>query len=330
MAASIPATFQAFQYENHSANPLAEVKLNSSVAHKPLQPTQVRIKIRSAAVNPIDYKLVPYGAHFLPKPASKESPLTIGFDLSGVVVEVGSGDVKGFKVGDEVFSMPGLDNFGSFAEYINVDVKYIAPKPASLSFDEAAGVPLAGQTSYQALVTYGKLQAGQRVLILGGSSGTGIYAVQMAKAIGAHVIATASFRNADFVKTLGADEVIDYTKAKWSEVVAAGSIDLIYDCGFESESWNDEAQKVLKPQTGIFVTIGTIKEAKESAIGATVHQIFNQPCTEFLLEVTKFIDAGQLKVVIDSVHPFDKTLEAIERQMSERARGKIIIHIADQ
>lgn len=328
--ASLPTTFRAFQYEKHGEDPLAEIKLNPAATHKPLEPTQVRIKIRSAAVNPIDYKLVPYGAAFLPKPATPENPLRIGFDLAGVVVEVGSGDVKGFQVGDEVFSMPGLENFGSFAEYINVDVKYVAPKPKNLSFNEAAGVPLAGQTTYQALVKYGNLQSGQRVLVLGGSSGTGAFAIQLAKALGAFVITTASHRNVELVKSLGADQVIDYTQEKWVDVIDAHSVDLVYDCGVEPNSWNDEAQKVLKKDTGIFVTILTIDNAIESPIGATQHQIFNQPCTEYLVELTKFIEAGQLKTIIDSVHPFANTIEAIKVQMSHRAKGKIIIEVATE
>ncbi|OWZ00377.1 Alcohol dehydrogenase [Phytophthora megakarya] len=224
--------------------------------------------------------------------------------------------------------MPGFVTFGTFAEYINIETKFVAPKPSNMSWSEAAGVPLAGQTSWQALVTYGKLQQGQRVLILGGSSGTGVFAIQIAKALGAEVITTCSGRNVELVKSLGADQIVDYTKEKWSEVLAEHSIDLIYDCGMEPASWNDAAQKVLKEKTGIFVTILTVDKPIESPIGATLHQIFNAPCTEYLVELKKLIEAGKVKTVIDSVHPLENAMEAFKVQMSSRARGKIIIEIA--
>ncbi|KAF4041846.1 Zinc-binding dehydrogenase [Phytophthora infestans] len=226
--------------------------------------------------------------------------------------------------------MPWFDATGTFAEYINVDTKRVAHKPSNMTFNEAAGVPLAGQTSWQGLATYGKPQKGQRVLILGGSSGTGLFAIQIAKALGAEVVATCSHRNVKLVKSLGADQVIDYTNAKWSEVRAEHSVDLIYDCGVESQSWNDAAQKVLKEQTGIFVTIGMIDKPIESPIGATQNQIFNAPCTEYLLELKKLIEAGQVKTIIDSVHPLENLVEAMKICMSYRAKGKIITEVAKE
>ncbi|KAL3662294.1 hypothetical protein V7S43_012621 [Phytophthora oleae] len=220
--------------------------------------------------------------------------------------------------------MPWLDAIGSFGEYINVDTKFLAHKPTNMTWNEAAGVPLAGQTSWQAIHTYGKLQKDQRMLIIGGSSGTGVFAIQIAKAAGAEVIATCSARNVELVKSLGADQVIDYTKEKWNEVLADHSVDLIYDCGYEAASWNAEAQKILKEQTGIFVTIG-VDSPVESAIGATLHQIFNAPCTEFLLELKKLAEDGKLKTIIDSVHPLENVIDAMKICLSHRARGKIII-----
>ncbi|KAF4028601.1 Zinc-binding dehydrogenase [Phytophthora infestans] len=301
--ASIPATFKAYEYQ-HFGDFLDEIKFSPAAQQKPVQPNEVKIKVFSASLNPIDYKIGLYASMILSTMASPEHPYRVGHDLSGKVVEVGS-DVKDYKVGDEVFAMPWLDATGTFAEYINVDTKRVAHKPSNMTFNEAAGVPLAGQTSWQGLVTYGKLQKGQRVLILGGSSGTGLFAIQIAKALGAEVVATCSHRNVELVKSLGADQVIDYTNAKWSEVLAEHSVDLIYDCGVESQSWNDAAQKVLKEQTGIFVTIGMIDKPIESSIGATQNQIFNAPCTEYLLELKKLIEAGPVKTIIDSVHPQD-------------------------
>ncbi|KAF4028600.1 Zinc-binding dehydrogenase [Phytophthora infestans] len=326
--ATIPATFKAYEYYKFG-DALEEIKFNANAVQKPLQGDELRVKIFSAAVNPVDYKLVTYGPHILPHAPTAENPFRVGFDMAGKVVEVGS-DVKDYKVGDEIFAMPGFVNFGTFGEYINIETKFVAPKPTNMSWNEAAGVPLAGQTSWQALVTYGKLQKGQRVLILGGSSGTGVFAIQIAKALGAEVITTCSARNVELVKSLGADQIVDYTKEKWSEVLAEHSIDLIYDCGMEPASWNDTAQKVLKEKTGIFVTILTIDKPIESPIGATLHQIFNAPCTEYLLELKKLIEAGKVKTIIDSVHSLESVMEAFKVQMSSRARGKIIIEIAKE
>ncbi|KAG1701938.1 hypothetical protein DVH05_010428 [Phytophthora capsici] len=325
---TIPATFKAYEYQHFGAF-LDEIKFNPTAEQKPVQPHEVKIKVFSASLNPIDYKIGLYASMILSTMASPENPYRVGHDLAGKVVEVGS-DVKEYQVGDEVFAMPWFDATGTFAEYINVDTKRVAHKPSNMTFNEAAGVPLAGQTSWQALVTHGKLQKGQRVLILGGSSGTGLFAIQIAKALGAEVLATCSHRNVELVKSLGADQVIDYTKEKWSDVVAEHSVDLIYDCGVESQSWNDAAQKVLKEQTGIFVTIGMIENPIESPIGATQNQIFNAPCTEYLMELKKLIEAGQVKTIIDSVHPLENLMEAMKICMSQRAKGKIIIEVAKE
>ncbi|KAG6941678.1 hypothetical protein JG688_00018547, partial [Phytophthora aleatoria] len=192
---TIPATFKAYEYYKFG-DALEEIKFNANVAQKPLKANELRVKIFSAAVNPVDYKLVTYGPHILPHAPTTENPFRVGFDMAGKVVEVGS-DVKDYKVGDEIFAMPGFVSFGTFGEYINIETKFVAPKPSNMSWNEAAGVPLAGQTSWQALVTYGKLQKGQRVLILGGSSGTGVFAIQIAKALGAEVITTCSARNVE-------------------------------------------------------------------------------------------------------------------------------------
>ncbi|KAE8966875.1 hypothetical protein PR002_g28234 [Phytophthora rubi] len=183
-------------------------------------------------------------------------------------------DVKDYQVGDDVYAMLWFDATGTFAEYLNVDTKRVAPKPSNMSFNEAAGVSLVGETS----------------------CGTGLFAIQIAKALDAEVVATCSHRNVELVKSLGADQVIDYTSDKWSDV--------------------------LKEQTGIFVTIGVIDKPIESPIGATQHQIFNAPCTEYLLELKKLIEAGQVKTVIDSVHPLENLVEAMKICMSHPRQGQ--------
>ncbi|RLN51050.1 hypothetical protein BBJ28_00013520 [Nothophytophthora sp. Chile5] len=328
---AVPATFKAVEYEAFG-NALEVLKLNPEAVAKPLQPTQVRIKVFTAAVNPIDYLMIQIGESFVKKSPSAGNPFRMGFDVAGVIAEVGSGDVEGFQVGDEVYGMPGVPDVtynGTFAEFVNVDVKFLARKPTNMSFAEAAGVPLVGETSYQSLVVYGKLQAGQRVLILGGGSACGMFGIQIAKALGAEVITTCSGRNTELVKSLGADQAINYTQEKWGDVLAAHSIDLIYDCAMEPEAWNADAQKILKKTTGIFVSIAVKDGAKvESPIGATLHHVYAETRSEYLKALTKLIEAGKLKTVIDSVHSLENVKDAIKVQMTRRAQGKIIVEVA--
>ncbi|KAG3246059.1 hypothetical protein PI124_g9226 [Phytophthora idaei] len=290
-----PTTFKAYEFANYG-DVLEEAKLNANVSQKPLEPTQVRVKVVSAAINPLDYKLLLFGSAFLPTAPTAETPLRMGFDTAGVVVEVGA--------------------------VTSVASKLVTPctaRPTSLLV-----------TSFQALNNLGKLEAGQRVLILGGSSATGQFAVQVAKARGADVITTVSPRNIELVTSLGADQVIDYTSKKWGTVLVEHSVDLIYDCGVEPASWATDAQKVLKKNRGKFVTIGMGPKPVESPIGATFHQLFLHPNPEDIQSLTKLVEAGQVKPTIDSVHPFEKLLDAIKLQMSNRAQGKIIIEISDE
>ncbi|KAF1335948.1 Reticulon-4-interacting protein 1, partial [Globisporangium splendens] len=327
MASSVPATFKQFQYTKFGAVD-TEWKI-VEVPQKTLKPNHVRIKVVNAALNPVDYKLAEYGAYWFGRSPTEEVPFIVGFDAAGTVVEVGS-EVTDFKVGDDVFTRTPTDDFGAVAEYISVEAQYVAPKPKSQSFKDAAGVPLAGLTSYQALFTHGSLKTGERVLILGGSSATGTLAVQLAKSAGAHVIATTSHRNVDLVKSLGADQIIDYTTQKWVEVLDEHSIDLIYDCGFEPQAWNDAAQKILKKDTGRFVTLTQIENKIESPIGAKDFYFFCLSSGKDLREIAKFIEKDQVKTIVDTVYPFESTIEAINKVKGGRVVGKVIISVAQE
>jgi NADPH:quinone reductase-like Zn-dependent oxidoreductase len=327
-SSSVPATFRVYQ---HAAfGPIDEVvTLNDKVPTLVLEPSRLRVKVVSVATNPVDWKRIERGAFFLPAHPTAENPFPIGYDLAGVVVEVGADVTGSFSVGDEVYAMMDNGSNASFAEFVTIEPRLVAKKPKNLTFDEAAGIPLAGQTSYQALIEHGKLQAGQTVLILGGSGGTGSLAVQIAKAVGAYVITTTSSRNAEWVKKdLGADRVIDYTKEHWSEVLEPHSVDLIFDTGVEMATWNTHAQRILKENTGRFVSILSIPEPIESPIGATGLSFLARPNATDLSALTALAEAGKLKVVIDSVHPFDKLVDALNVQKSGRARGKIVLEVA--
>ncbi|TMW58444.1 hypothetical protein Poli38472_010003 [Pythium oligandrum] len=323
---SLPPTYRAYVYEAFG-DALDVIKLRSDVPFTPLASTQVRIKVHSASVNPVDYKIIEFGGKYLPSSPSAENPFRVGFDAAGTVVEVGS-DVTHVKAGDAVFAKTTFGLAGSFAEYFDLDAKYVALKPKNMSFLEAASVPGAGQTTYQSLVNYGKIKPGDRVLILGGSSGTGIFGIQIARALGASFIAaTTSTRNVELVKSLGVDQVIDYTREKWSEVLEPHSIDLLYDCGVEPLAWNDAAQIVLKPDTGIFVTINPQVPLNKLDVKTECHQVKVQSNTADLETLSRFIEEGKMVTVIDTVYTFDNLLEAIRHIKTGRARGKIVIDI---
>lgn len=326
---AIPATFQAYVYTSYGATE-SEVKLRTNLPQPALGASQVRIKVLSAALNPADWKLVEYGAQTLPVSPTEDAPFLIGFDAAGTIVELGS-DVNSFELGDAVYLMTPFSAFGTVSEYIVADAQHVARKPSTQSFDEAASVPAAALTSYQALVTHAKLQKGERVLIIGGSGGTGVFAVQIAKALGAHVVATTSFRNAEFVESIGADQVIDYTKAKWADVLAPNSVDVIYDCGVEPESWNNgDAQKVLKRGDGVgrFVTLNPLADPITSPIGATFKRMVVEPSSVNLEALTSWIEAGKIRTVIDSTHAFEDTLAGLARVKSGRSRGKVVVRVA--
>jgi NADPH:quinone reductase-like Zn-dependent oxidoreductase len=326
----IPHTFRAYVHEAFGdAREL--IKLRTDITHKPLQPGYVRIKVHAAALNPIDCNVIQWGLAF-PATTSNptpENPSRIGFDAAGTIVAAGADVARtsDLQVGDAVFAMAYYGSLGTIAEYVDLDANSVARKPTNLSFNEAAGVPVAALTSFQALVEFGQVKRGDRVLILGGSSSTGSFGIQLAKLYGAFVITTTSARNTDLVKAFGADQVIDYTTHNWADVLERHSIDVIYDCGVEPNAWNDAAQTILKPQTGKFLTITAQNEPIESPIGAELIEVRCKPRATDLAKLTNRIEANELKTPIDSVHSFENALDGVKIQMSNRARGKIIIEV---
>lgn len=308
------------------------VTINDKTPLPTIKPSQVLVRIASAATNPVDVMIseIPFVAKVMLPEAnfpSATNPLSIGLDFSGTIAQVGDDTKSSFQVGDAVYGFTSFHAMGSFAEYLAIDTEYVAHKPKSLSFNEAAAVPCTAETSYQALTNGGKLEAGERVLILGGSSGCGGFGIQIAKTLGATVVATTSTRNVELVKSFGADQVIEYTTQNWAEVLEPHSIDLIYNCGVEPDSWNDRAQRVLKKHTGRFVTIGATAEVVDSPIGASFQRFFVKSSSASLEKLSALIEQGTLKPTIDSVFPFEQLPAALAKQKTQRARGKIIIEV---
>lgn len=295
------------------------LEINDNVEIPTIDDNEVLIKVKSAAVNPVDWKI---REGYLQPMLNHPFPLTLGWDVSGEVAEVGA-KVTTLKKGDAVYSRPDIAKNGSYAEYIAVVADEVALKPQSLSWQEAAGVPLAALTAWQSLYDMVNLKAGERVLIHAGSGAVGQFAIQLAKLREAEVYTTTSARNTDLVLSLGADHVIDYTKEDFSELT---DLDVVFDTiGGDTlaNSW-----KTLK-KGGRLVSIC---DAPDEAI-AKEHKVssffcFVQPNSEQLQKLAEIADSGQLKVSIDSEFDLDQAEKAHERSETGRAQGKIIINVS--
>lgn len=280
---------------------------------------EVLIKIYAASVNPVDWKI---RQGYLQPLLNHALPLTLGWDVSGEVVAVGGGVIH-LKVGDEVYSRPNIANNGSYAEYMTASAEEVALKPKSLTWQEAAGVPLAGLTAWQGLYELAKLEAGEQVLIHGGSGAVGQFAIQLAKLRGATVYTTTSARNTDLVLNFGADHAIDYQQVDFSEL---RDMDVVLDTiGGEVQ---DKSWKTIKPGGRLLSIVQTPDEAVAVSHGVTASFYFIEPDRSQLEEMARLADAGKLVVNIDSEFPLNQIADAHERSESGRAQGKIIINVA--
>ena len=279
----------------------------------------VLIEVHAASINPIDNIL---RAGYMKEMIPISFPYIMGFDVSGVVLEVG-GKVSKFKKGDEVYTRPNTIEAGALAEYIVVKEEDVAFKPAKLSHEEAASIPLVGLTAWQALVTKGHLQKGQKVLIQAGSGGVGTMAIQIAKHLGAEVATTTSAVNAEMVKKLGADVVIDYKTQKFEEELS--DYDLVFDLMGGEIMTN--SFKVLK-KGGCLVSIkGQDPDGVAEQYGVRFEAFFMWGSGEMLTHLGQLIDSGVLKPIIDRSYSLQQTQEAYDYLQSGRAKGKVVIRV---
>jgi NADPH:quinone reductase-like Zn-dependent oxidoreductase len=281
-------------------------------------PTEVLIRVKASGVNPVDWK-TRAGPGFLGAP-----PFTVGWDVSGVVEAVAVG-VTRFATGDEVFGMPWFPReAGAYAEYVTAPSRHFARKPARLSHVEAAGLPLAGLTAWQILVEAADVQPGQRVLVTAAAGGVGHLAVQIAKARGAYVLGTARRVKHDFLRELGADEVIDYTAT--DVATATGDLDLVIDLlGGESSV---RAVPTLRPGGLLVPVTGGGDPAIHTAAaghGVRVARFLVEPDHVGLEGLAALVDAGQLRVEIDTSLPLAEAAKAHEIGAAGRTRGKIVL-----
>lgn len=282
---------------------------------------EVLIRIKAAGVNPVDA----YAAMGMLKDAIPcKFPLIPGWDLAGEVEETGHA-ARRFKKGDAVFAYarrPELQN-GTFAEYISLSEAYVAHKPEKMSMEEAGGLPLVGLTAWQSLFDAGKLESGQTVLIIGASGGVGSVAIQLAKNAGAKVIAIASEKNHDFMKELGADVTLDYSRSHIADAVedaAGGKLDLIFDCSRGDVL--SKTHKLIKNGGHLVSITNSNPERRDDVV---FNYVFVEPNAPQLEKMAAMADKGMLKIEVSKTYPLDKSAEALRDIAKLHTKGKIVI-----
>jgi NADPH:quinone reductase-like Zn-dependent oxidoreductase len=303
--------------------PLQDVDVKSNIDKPSAQAGQLLIEVQAAGVNPIDWKICE--GHVKSR-FDLPFPIILGKDFSGIVQAVGTG-VSDFKAGDEVYgeSMIFHHGTGSFAEFINVDPNGIAPKPKSLSHLEAAALPLAGVSAWQALVDFMHLQKGQKILIHGGTGGIGSLAIQIAKDLGAYVATTVSKDNIEHAKALGADEAIDYKNQAFETVLKD------YDAVFDTVGGDtyERSYKVLKKGGVIVSMLEPPREELMKQYGVKAFLEFTDVNHSRLQKLSELVDHDRLNIRIDKTFPLDKAREALLHLKTGHPRGKVVIKIKD-
>ena len=303
-------------------------------------PRDVLVDVRAASINPLD-KMVRNGE--FKQLLNYKPPFTLGHDVSGVITEVGP-EVRDFKVGDEIYARPRDLRIGTFAEQIAIDADDIAPKPRSLSFEEAAAVPLVALAAWQALVGLASVKPGQKVLVHAGGGGLGSTVIQVAKHLGAYVATTAHTRDVERVRALGADEVIDYTSTDFAEVLSGYDVVLdslgtasleksltvlkpgglaISVVGPPDPHMADQlAKPLLKP---VMALLSRKIRSRAKKLGVRYSFLFMEANGTQLTTLAALYDDGILRPVLDRTFPFADTIEAMAYVEQGKANGKIVV-----
>lgn len=289
------------------------------IAKPELQDGSVLIEVHAASVNPIDNILrAGYMKDFIPL----TFPHVMGYDVAGKVVEVGK-NVQNIKLGDDVFARPNQEDAGAIAEFARVKETELAIIPKNVSYADAATVPLAGLTAWQALITKGNLKKGDKVLIHAGSGGVGTYAIQIAKHFGAFVATTTSAKNVELVQSLGADLVIDYTSQNFEDELS--DYDLVIDMlGGEALA---NSFKIVKKGGAVISIKGQDTDGLAEQHGVRFEAFFMTPDGDMLAELGALVSEGIVKPITDSVFPMDQTAAAYDKLATGRSVGKIVIAV---
>ena len=280
---------------------------------------EVLVKVHAAGINPVDWKI---REGHLEGMLHHTLPLILGWDVSGVVESLGT-NILTLKVGDEVFSRPDIARDGAYAEFIVIKESEVALKPKSVDHIHAAALPLAGLTAWQTLFDAAGLSAGQRVLIHAAAGGVGSLAVQLAKWKGAYVIGTASAGSHDFLRKLGVDQVVDYVRERFEDVVEP--VDVVLDLmggEIQDRSWN-----VLK-HGGILVSTVNPPSAEKAASGGFREAfVFTKPNAAQLTEIAKLVDEQKLKAIVETILPLSDATRGQEVSERGHTRGKIVLRV---
>jgi NADPH:quinone reductase-like Zn-dependent oxidoreductase len=303
-----------------------------------IQNKDLLVAVKAASINPIDYKIV---EGKLKDMLNLNLPVTIGFDVSGVVQEKGAG-VSNFEIGDEVYARVPQAQMGTVAEFVAVNNELVSLKPENISFEQASGLPLTGLTAIQALERIG-IKENDRILIHAGSGGVGSFAIQYAKAKGAIVYTTTSSTNVDWVKALGADRVIDYTTEDYKEV--ATNLDIVFDT--LGGDYTFDAFGIIKEGGKVTSIVGPPDEETAKQMGMTDYKLpeklakliedksavykltWMQPNAKQLNEIKTMVEDGTIKPIVDLIYAFEDGIDAYEYLATGKAKGKVIISLAD-
>lgn len=307
-------------------------------------PEEIVCDIAAAALNPIDLKIIEGD---LKRINRYRMPHTIGFDASGRIRAVGA-NVKAFQPGDEVFVRASRETIGTFAERIALPQSFFAHKPARLTHQEAASLPLVGLTTVQGMVDRARAKAGQRILIHAGSGGVGSFAIQFAKAKGLHVTTTTSSRNVDFVRGLGADIVIAYDKQDYRE--EPGGYDIVFDTlggaytldAFKVARRGGAVVSIVGPpdrqfadQVGANLLVLIVMRfmsrrvfAASRATGVAYYRFLTESNGPQLTEIARLVDEGRIKPIVDKIFAFESLPAAFQHLATGRARGKVVLSVA--
>ena len=288
------------------------------VPHPAVGPGDVLIRVVAASFNPIDAKI---REGSMKQAIGRPLPVVLGWDAAGVVEAVGE-TATAFRPGDAVYSYPKFSRGGTYAEFVAVDESQVAHKPNTVSFAQAAALPMTAQAAWMAIMTTGRVAAGQRVLIHGGAGGLGSIAVQLAKLQGAHVVATASATDRSLLESLGADEVIDYQAVRFQDVVREA--DLVLDTlggQTQEDSWS-----VLKPGGILVATAQPPSPERARAAGVRAQFIFTPPSGDVLRQIAALVDKGRLRPIIGAEVALADARKAHEP--ASHVAGKTILHVA--
>lgn len=285
---------------------------------------QVTLRVRAASINPIDWRIRTGSLRWM-LPA--KFPLVLGFDVAGEIVEAGqAAQRKGWKRGDQVLGFLDSRHGGGYAQYAVAGADVIARKPATISFEEAAAVPLSALTALQSLRDIGKLAAGQEVLVNGASGGVGTFAVQIGRILGARVTGVCSASNADLVRELGAAHVIDYTRDDFT--TQEQQYDIVFDAVAKSSYWR--CRRILRPH-GCFIT--TLPSASTLLLqlftwrGRRCRTMLARPDGEALQFLVQKIGDGELRSVVEQTYRLDQALTAHQVSQAGHVRGKLVLSV---